>query len=251
MEADIPRSREDLNRLFVTLMEYGGYYHPLELDGIRPEQFPRRLNVRTVAPGYYDREWALIDGMLRSVFPDGLVGKTVLDGGPADGFFTLRCARAGARVQSVEPMILMMARTAIFSALAGCVDRVQVRFQSVRDFASCRLGPDPALGSGADDIDVVLALGLIYHFDDLVGDLRLLVALRRPIVFEFASVEPSDDTPYDPSTHRDPQPVPLKWLRGWLDDEGFSTVVEPAWREYNIAIPDGAKTREMVLAVPR
>lgn len=241
----VPRTREELNRLIVSMMTHGGYYHPLELDGINPDEVPKRANVRTTQPGYHEREWDLMLELLRPIFPDGLTGKTILEGGPADGFFTLRCSRAGAHVRALEKNPLMAARTAVFSALAGYEQQVSVTMKPTHAFA-----PD-ASRSDEPMIDAVLALGLIYHFNDLIGDLKHLTAFRRPIVFELPSVDSHPETPYDPMAHRDPHPVSLDWLRDWLDGEGFATTVEPNWRAFNASLADGAKIREMVLAVPK
>ena len=245
LKESIPHTLEDLNRLFVSSLNLQGFYHPIDLPGVDSEIAVPRPNTRSNLTDYHEREWDLVNRLVTNLFHTGIAGRTVLDLGPADGFFTLKCARAGASVLAYDRHALMVARTAVFSVLAGVSDRVTVRLLSVD-----RIDPN-VWSSGPDTCDLILALGVIYHFDDLVGDLARIVGLRVPVVFEFPSTGADNGDRYDPAARSDNRPISLRWFLEWLDGQGFDATVEPDWGRYNNDLTDGDTRYNMVLAVPR
>lgn len=119
----VPQTLEAMNRLFVTLLKFDGFYHPIDLPGVDSTVATQRPNARSNLADYHQREWALITKLVASLFPGGLSGKVVLDLGPADGFFTMECARVGGSVLAYEKNLTMAVRTAVFSALGGCLTK--------------------------------------------------------------------------------------------------------------------------------
>src|SRR5262245_14343531 len=108
--------------------------------------------------------------LTRVHLPESLVGKSVLDVGAWDGFYSFECARRGAsRVLATDSYSwdgsgwgtqdgFLLARDAL-----GLRDRVDDQLIDVMD-----LGPDAVGGQ----FDVVLLLGVVYHLTDAITALE-------------------------------------------------------------------------------
>lgn len=248
----MPRTKDDFDRLMVRALDDRGFYHPVDVpgtDGLIP---PSRSNAPDATGAYHTAEWALAGPMLEQACGGSLRDRVIVDAGCADGFFTLNLAKAGARVAAVDIAVTMVLRTATFCALNGLHDRLTVQLGPAQDLPAIlsrlRL-TQPAL----ERVDAVCALGLIYHFDDLMPPLAALTGLGVPILFELHACPPEDEATFDPTRHRNPEPVSLPWLTAWLDSAGFDTVPEPAWRKTaeRLASRPEILRHEMLLAVPR
>lgn len=252
VQTAVPRDRESLNRLFISLIGTEGFYHPIELPGLGAEHSDPRFNRRSNSPGYHATEYTLIRGLLAEQFPDGLAGRRVIDIGPAEGFFTARLASDGAQVLAVEKILLMAIRTAVIASLQGLTDRVSVRNAGldILDPAKMRayLDGDGSVGGG-----FILAVGLIYHLPDLTGGLEKLIAPGVPVVLEYQSTEigSREEAEFDPTAHGDRRPVATPWLTAWLEERGFDVRVEPQWRAYDADVSDVHVPHDMLIAIPR
>jgi hypothetical protein len=242
----VPTDRESFNRLFVGLVGRGGFYHPVELPGLNEQRFTFRSNRRSDKQDFYPTEYALVRGLLSEHFPEGLAGRSAIDFGPCDGFFTARLAAEGVRVLAPEKMLLMAIRTAVISSLLGLTDRVIVR-NATLDTLEPKRGEAHLDGGG-----FILALGLIYHLPNLVAGLEKLIAPRVPVVLEYQSFEPGSkaEAAFDPKTHGDRRPVATPWLTEWLEARGFKVKVEPRWRAYCASHSDVPDEYDMMIATP-
>jgi tRNA (mo5U34)-methyltransferase len=95
----------------------------------------------------------------RLAIPDDLTGKTVLDIGAYDGFFTFECERRGASVLAID-----FPQAAGYPVAAGLVgSTAEFRELSVYDVSPETVG----------EFDIVLFLGVLYHLR------HMLLALER------------------------------------------------------------------------
>jgi len=238
--AVVPADRAGLESLLIRILEHSGYYHPIRTSqGLRP---PSRPNARMYDADYYADEWRLVRDLVgRAV---GLPGndRMVLELGPAEGFFSVQMAEAGFHVSAIERDILMLVRACVFAVLAGTEDRLT-----------------PVLGYGDSVLivaernqpDLILALGVIYHFNALEGELETLLKPGVPVVLEFQALPAERDADYDPASHRDPNPVSERWLTSWLEARGWSYLPEPRWTEISAGYRRSDDRRNvMALALP-
>lgn len=259
--AQMPHRKAEFDRLMVRALGDRGYYHPIRLPTVEGLIPPNRANTRSDSVAYHAAEWELARPLLERACGGSLSDKLVVDLGCADGFFSLTMARAGARVVAVDIAVTMILRTAVFAALNGLHRRVLARLGPTLELPRILqriAAADPAFPR----VDAVCALGLIYHFDDLEGDLAVLTGLGVPILFEFNATAVEDEAAYDPTAHRNPRPVSMPWLTGWLRMRGFEVIPEPAWRKAAARLgghPDAPDTaagttattrQEMLLALP-
>lgn len=259
--AQMPHRKAEFDRLMVRALGDRGYYHPIRLpsaEGLIP---PNRANMRSDSVAYHAAEWDLARPLLERACGGSLSDKLVVDLGCADGFFSLTTARAGARVVAVDIAVTMILRTATFAALNGLHGRVLARLGPARELPRI-LERIAAANQTLPRVDAICALGLIYHFDDLMGDLAVLTRLGVPILFEFNATAVEEEAAFDPTHHRNPRPVSMPWLTGWLRMRGFEVILEPAWRDAAARLGghpnapdtpvDGSATtrQEMLLAVP-
>lgn len=248
----VPRTKAAFDRLMVRALDDRGYYHPIDLPGMDGPAPPRRSNAPDATGAYHRAEWDLALPLLERACGGSLQDRVIVDAGCADGFFALNLARAGARVLALDIAVTMVLRTATFAAMGDLQDRITVQLGPAQELpgilARLRLA-DPRF----DRVDAICALGLIYHFDALVPALEALTGLGAPILLELHACPPEGEAAFDPTRHRNPEPVSLPWLIQWLDGAGFDTVAEPAWRVTadRLAARPTLLRQEMLLAVPK
>lgn len=259
--AQMPHGKPEFDRLMVRALGDRGYYHPIRLPTVEGLIPPNRANTRSDSVAYHAAEWELARPLLERACGGSLSDKLVVDLGCADGFFSLAMAHAGARVVAVDIAVTMILRTAAFAALNGLHRRVFARLGPARELPRI-LQRIAAADQTLPRVDAICALGLIYHFDDLMGDLAVLTRLGVPILFEFNATAAEEEAAFDPKHHRNPRPVSMPWLTGWLRMRGFEVILEPAWRETAARLgghPNGpesavggleATRQEMLLALP-
>lgn len=248
----IPHAKSAFDRLMVRALGDRGFYHPVAVPGLAEPVPPSRANAPDATGAYHRAEWELVRPLLERACGGSLRDRVIVDAGCADGFFALALARAGARVVALDIAVTMVLRTATFAALNDLHERVTVQLGPVHDLPAilARLeAAHPELGR----VDAVCALGLIYHVDDLAPSLQALTGLDAPVLFEFHACAPQDEAAFDPTRHRNPQPVSLPWLAAWLDGAGFDVLPEPGWQETaaRLASRPQRLRQEMLLAVPR
>jgi tRNA (mo5U34)-methyltransferase len=161
--------------------------------------------------------------------PDDLSGKTVLDVGAWDGFFSFECERRGAaRVVAVDPVGWRPSAENERGSKAGFDLARRALGSAVEDLeVDGILDLTPA---GVGTFDVVLFLGVLYHLRDpftvlervtsLAGDLFVLethvdLIGRRPAMAFY----PGDEVDGDRSTWWGPNPALLHAL---LRNHGFA-----------------------------
>ncbi|MDF1793818.1 MAG: class I SAM-dependent methyltransferase [Thalassobaculaceae bacterium] len=246
-----PGTKAEFDRLIVDAISDRGFYHPIRVPGIDGQIAANRSNAPDPSGAYHAAEWELLRPLLTRACGGTLRDKVVVDIGCADGFFALNLAREGARVIAIDIAVTMAQRTATLAALNGLQDRIVVQLGPAHELAVI-LERVRAVRPDLAGVDAICALGVVYHFNDLVGSLHALTRLRVPILFEFNATLAQDESGFDPSRHRNPMPVSLVWLRGWLRAAGFACVMEPAWRTSadRLAKRPIATRQEMLLAMP-
>ena len=133
------------------------WYHRIELPG------------GIITPGVNDNELALS----RLRMPMSLEGKSVLDIGAWDGFYSFEAAHRGAkRILATDSFVwegqytqagFLLAREAL-----GLADVVEERTIDIMDMTPETVG---------ETFDVVLFLGILYHLADPIGALRRAASL--------------------------------------------------------------------------
>ncbi|HEY3796891.1 MAG TPA: DUF1698 domain-containing protein [Caulobacteraceae bacterium] len=167
-----------------------------------------------VTPGVYDPSGTLF----KLDLPDDLTGATILEIGPAEGFFTRELVKRGAKVTAVDYMPKHFHGFAMMEELAG------IEF----DFRQANLYDLKTLDLGT--FDIVLCLGVLYHLPDPVRALWTLrdyvkgqLILETLISREFEDVPcarylPADSSNGDITNFWAPNPMCCKNM---LEDVGF------------------------------
>lgn len=214
------------------------WYHSVELPG--GVVTPGVVDSRRVAPRYR--------------LPESLAGRSVLDIGAWDGFWSFEAARLGAsdvlatdsfswngsNWGSKEPFLL--ARRAL--GLEGVVRDL--------DIDPTALSAD-AIGG---QFDVVLFLGVMYHLEDPIGVLRRVSACCRDLLvletesalnwlpYAAARVFPDDSLNGDATNWYQ---YNERALRGLLAEMGFTSVTTvfrtPLWRRLGRSVRDRLRGR--------
>jgi hypothetical protein len=250
--ATMPQDKAAFDRLMLEILSDQGFYHPVFLPGANRPIPPTRHNAPGSDGSYHAAEWTLVRDNMERACGGTLQDKVIVDAGCADGYFTLQLGLEGARVVALDTKILMALRTATLAALHSLQDRVIVKLGTASDVARI-VGNLRSIRPDLGRPDAVCALGLIYHFDDLAGDLAGLTGLGVPILIETDASPRAEEAAFDPARHSDPQTVALPWLVDWLDEHGYEPTHDPRWAD-TVAGLDGranSARREMVLAIPR
>jgi len=136
-----------------------------------------------------------------------------MDIGSAEGFFSDAALSVGAsKVIAVNPAGLLLAR----------FRRVMRMKHPTRDVESIE-GFFPNVGTNElARVDIVLALGVIYHAMNCEEFMAPLLAIRKPLWIEVAT-ELHDNPAFDPVHHNDSrdQQFSVNWLEGKLEASGF------------------------------
>lgn len=158
-----PRATPDAGATLADKVAALNWYHRMDLGGV-------------VTPGVSDTR----RGLPRLKLPHLLAGKSVLDIGAWDGFYSFEAARRGARqVLATDSFAwdgscwgskdgFLLARTAL-----GLDDRVEDRLIDVMD-----LSPERLNGT----FDVTLFLGVLYHLKDPVTALERVAAVTGELL---------------------------------------------------------------------
>jgi tRNA (mo5U34)-methyltransferase len=161
--------------------------------------------------------------------PEDLSGKTVLDVGAWDGFFSFECERRGAaRVVAVDPVGWRSSTDNARGSKAGFDLARRVLGSAVEDLeieSLLDLSPEHV-----GTFDVVLFLGVLYHLPDPLPVLRRVTSVTGDLFVLETHVDligrapamayyPGDEVDGDPSTWWGPNPALLHAL---LRDHGFA-----------------------------
>ena len=212
------------------------WYHSIDLPG--GITTPGVVNNRRVLPRYH--------------LPASLAGKTLLDIGAWDGFYSFEAARRGATDVLAADSFSWdgrgWGRKASFD-----LARRSLRFEgTVRDqlIDPTELTPE-AIGG---QFDVVLLLGVLYHLEDPIGVLRRVAACTRDLLvletestlnwllFPAARVFPGAELNGDPTNWYQ---YNERALKGLLREVGFATTETvfkyPLYRRFARAARDRIK----------
>lgn len=163
-------------------------------------------------------EWELI----RRFVPD-FSDKRVLDIGAFDGFFSIQSALQGAKsVDALEREPIYLQRAMSFAKLFGVADRINPKF----------LNFDRAFVQRAGRYDIIFALGLIYHLDNLYYALANLCTLSDRIVIETTTAEVQWDNDDNAISYKENDPVDVNWVKAFFRKRGYSITESPEWAEY-------------------
>ena len=134
-----------------------------------------------VTPGSQDCALTL----RRVAFPTDLAGKTVLDIGANNGFFSLEAKRRGAtRVVALDIWDTTYTDTASIDNIYFCRDALGLEIEIVQcDF----------LDYESEPFDVVLFMGVLYHLQNPLGGLQRVARLARELVVLETHIIGGDD----------------------------------------------------------
>ncbi len=113
----------------------------------------------------------IVTELLDRQYPGGLHGRTCLDVGCNEGFFSHLLYHRGARVSGLDIRAENIRRARLVQQIKG-LDPARLDFTTA-DFFDV---PPPAGG-----FEVTLALGLLYHLENPMGAVRKLQALTRGV----------------------------------------------------------------------
>jgi tRNA (mo5U34)-methyltransferase len=123
---------------------------------------------------------------IASFFPNDLNGKTVLDVGAWDGYYSFECEKRGAQVTAIDTNMHMRGHKGFEVAkqlLCSQVEHYEMDFLDVSDKLN-------------KTFDVVLFLGVLYHLKDPLLALEALYKITDEVlILETHYIELGDDTP--------------------------------------------------------
>ena len=119
----------------------------------------------------------MIEPVVDRFFPDGLEGKTALDIGCNEGWFSHLLYRRGAHVHGIDIREFNIERAWAIQDLYGYGKEGRLDF-SVGDIFN--LG-DTWGFTGGTEYDVTFFLGILYHLENPMGALRILPGLTRTL----------------------------------------------------------------------
>lgn len=231
----VPRRGPELDAALRLLCGPHGWYHNMPLpDGRGSFDVGHiKLNSPVGAP---DHNAFQLD-LLRPHLP-AFEGRTVADIGPADGYFGLTAAREGARVLMIEPDPLHCQRIRFFGKLYGVEDRVQLANTFLTERHTAMLG----------SLDICIASGLLYHLWPLRGSLDLLLNTAGLLVLEYEFTDRDLNAPDEAESGWQPStPIPDRWLRRHLDEQGWAVREFPQWEAKLARDKPGGTPRRMIL----
>ena len=170
-------------------------------------------------------------------------GSRVVDIGGADGYFSVEAARRGASVQMIEPAGFFGERAKFFSKLFNVEDRLCVQKSML----------NPTHHDVLKRSDTILALGVIYHLEDLVEDLDLILDSKSTIVFESIGSLDIDWSDEQAWRYKQSENLSLPWVWQRTKGSGYEIEFVPEWNRYCAAHawgPDTNKSRQLWIARP-
>mgnify|MGYP001333366957 CR=1 FL=1 len=168
----------------------------------------------------------------------------VLDIGGADGYFTIEAARRGAQVKMIEPGGFFCGRAQILAKISEVEHNVCVQKAFL----------NPSHRNDLKNSDIIFALGLIYHFENFVEDIDLIIQSQSVIVFETVG---SLDTIWNEEeawNYKVGKTISLRWVCDRLIESGYEIEFVPEWNRYCAKYSKNRNfnsTRQLLIAHPR
>ena len=206
--------------LFKRVGDIDGFRHNYRFhDGSKLLDFAK---VRAISP-VNDQDFNFFEWELIQRFVPDFSDNRVLDIGASDGFFSIQSALQGAKsVDALEVDPIYLQRAMSFAKLFGVADRINPKF----------LFFDRAFVQRTGRYDIIFALGLIYHLDNLYHGLQNLCTLSDRIVIETTTAEVQWDNDDDAIGFKDNDPVDINWVKAFFRKRGYSITESPEWAEY-------------------
>lgn len=117
-----------------------------------------------VTPGTQD----IVGILSRARIPDDLTGKTVLDVGANDGWFSFECERRGGKVTSIDMWDRKYDGTRAIENIQFCKKALGSKIKIIQ---TDLFDYDPLEG-----FDLVLFMGVLYHLQDMMAGIRKVAA---------------------------------------------------------------------------
>jgi hypothetical protein len=181
--------------------------------------------------------------------------QSIVDIGPAEGYFSFFAARNGAQVTAIE----------------GSRDNLfKERLHLLRDYFRLNDKITVIEGSfpevGREEImaaDIIMCLGLLYHLEDVTPGLSFLVESGADIIIECLFFKDQFYIPenlnekghikiFNPETHQDNEPLCTQWFVDFLRSHGYDVIWMPEWQKYveQPNLLNHEQTRKALIAVP-
>ena len=130
------------------------------------------------SPGYNINKWARLGPIIEEL---ALEGKTLLDIGCSDGYYSLQCSRKGAKhVEGIDPDELRIERANFMKTLSSA-DNVDFKVADLYDLKEDK------------KYDILLGLGLLHRIPNILKCLEKMSKLANILVLEFKTYESSED----------------------------------------------------------
>lgn len=158
-------------------------------------------------------------GLICDKIEQDLTGKSVVDIGAADGYFSLEAAKSGALVTAIQPS----------HTFVDCLN-VMVEYLGLRERVDVITGYYPSAGRDAVlNANIVLCLGLVYHLNNLIEGLQPMVRSKAILVIEGTFLDHNselDETTgyargFDPERHCNGGGICSRWLCDYLTQHEF------------------------------
>ncbi|MEQ8393811.1 tetratricopeptide repeat protein [Thalassobaculum sp.] len=204
--------------VFSAMCSSKGFYHNFQLhDGtLLFDRYGKMTNSPRADRPFNFVEWDIIK---RHVVESG--ARHIADVGAADGYFSVQCAQLGCQVDAYEPSEMFHARTQLFAAYYGVADRVTASNASFAPHTQRR-----------KRYDLILALGVIYHFNGLIRGLRDLTQSSDRLIIETTGSDVPGFNDYAATQFRDHRELSLTWLISFLERQGFDVHYVDEWNDY-------------------
>jgi len=123
------------------------------------------------SPGFNIEKWARLKPILEKV---GIKGKTVLDVGCSDGYFSLEMSKMGAHVVGIDPDPIRIKKANLAKEV---LDVRGVCFEKSK------------LEDGFGNYDVIVALGFLHRVPELYRSLEIIANHAKIVILEFKTLE--------------------------------------------------------------
>jgi len=203
--------RENIIKRIVELSAEQEWNHQYNFPG----GIPTRSN-DIDSPGYNTQKWSRLKPLLEEI---GFAGKSILDVGSSDGYFSISCAQQGAgSVLGVELDPIRTER-ANFAKEVFQLDNVSFEERDLYTFSS------------DERFDMILALGMLHRVPDMLGLLNKLSELSDTLVLEYKTYDHREDCCYDGqqktklNKYNALHQIPTNaYVKNRLDELGFTDV---------------------------
>ena len=148
-------------------------------------QFPHGIKTREYevdSPAYNVNKWKRLEPIIHNLKPKG---KTFLDIGCSDGYFSIEIAKIGAKSVTGTDLDELRIKRANFAKKVLGVKNVNFDILDLYDT------------SNEQRYDVVIGLGLLHRIPDMLSCLEMMCKIGKTVLVEFKTYKSENDTVYD------------------------------------------------------